>query len=168
MFIRVKYGDDETILCNPSCAVINLLTSIKTRTGHAQQSFTIDLTDVTGLVQELDAHRHDCASKFLSAPGTYILVKKQLATPPDEAAPLDDSSQYEYVPLLNNWRELFPGYRLQRVSTAGGGGGRDEARQRLVGRTRDARTKADSPAGIKATARTGRQLSKDRTPSRRR
>jgi len=50
MFIRVKYGDDETLLCNPSCAIINLLTNIKTRSGHADSDVVVDLTDETGFL----------------------------------------------------------------------------------------------------------------------
>ena len=48
MFIRVKYGDDETLLCNPSCSIINLLSSIRTRSGHTDDEVVIDLTDETG------------------------------------------------------------------------------------------------------------------------
>ena len=48
MFIRVKYGDDETLLCNPQCVVVNLLSSIKTRTGHVDHDAVVDLTDDTG------------------------------------------------------------------------------------------------------------------------
>jgi len=47
MFIRVKYGDNETLLCNPSCTVINLLTNIKTRSKQDKQTI-VDLTDETG------------------------------------------------------------------------------------------------------------------------
>ena len=50
MFIRVKYGDDETLVCNPSCAIVNLLASIKKRTGHDAKAITVDLTDETGIV----------------------------------------------------------------------------------------------------------------------
>jgi len=49
MFIRVKYRDDETLLCNPNCVVVNLLSSIKTRSGHADTETVLDLADETGL-----------------------------------------------------------------------------------------------------------------------
>lgn len=48
VFIRVKYGDDETLICNPGCAIVNLLASIKNRTGLAGNTLTIDLTDDSG------------------------------------------------------------------------------------------------------------------------
>jgi len=48
MFIRVKYGDGETLLCNPNCTVINLLTSIKTHSKLTDSDTVIDLTDDTG------------------------------------------------------------------------------------------------------------------------
>jgi len=48
MFIRVKYGDDETLLCNPNCTIINLLASIKTRSKQADSETVVDLSDETG------------------------------------------------------------------------------------------------------------------------
>ena len=48
MFILVKYGNNETLLCNPSCAVINLLTNIKRRAGYGNSNVTVDLSDETG------------------------------------------------------------------------------------------------------------------------
>jgi len=48
MFIVVKYGSNETLICNPSCAVINLLTSIKRRAGYGNSDVTVDLSDETG------------------------------------------------------------------------------------------------------------------------
>jgi len=50
MFVRVKYGDNETLLCNPSCTIVNLMSSIKTRTGHVDNDVIIDLTDETGFL----------------------------------------------------------------------------------------------------------------------
>lgn len=48
MFILVKYGNNETLLCNPSCAVINLLTSIKRRAGYGNTDVVVDIADETG------------------------------------------------------------------------------------------------------------------------
>ena len=48
MFIIVKYGNNEEILCNPSCAVINLLNSIKRRAGYSNTPVCLDLSDETG------------------------------------------------------------------------------------------------------------------------
>ena len=48
MFIRVRYGDNETLLCNPDCSVINLLASIKSRSKLVDGQTVVDLTDETG------------------------------------------------------------------------------------------------------------------------
>ena len=49
MFIIVKYADNQSLLVNPMCSVVNLLSSIKNRTGHAQnKDMLIDLSDETG------------------------------------------------------------------------------------------------------------------------
>ena len=64
MFILVKYGNNETLLCNPSCAVINLLHSIKTRAGYGKTNVTVDLSDDTG---ELQKHAHAIYRDILSA-----------------------------------------------------------------------------------------------------
>lgn len=49
MFIAVKYGNNETLICNPYCAVVNLLTSIKRRAGYGNNSgIVVDLSDETG------------------------------------------------------------------------------------------------------------------------
>lgn len=48
MFILVKYGANETLLCNPSCTIINLLTSIKRRSGLGNTDLVVDVADETG------------------------------------------------------------------------------------------------------------------------
>ena len=48
MFITVKFGNNESLLCNPSCAVVNLLSSIKRRAGYANSNVLVDLSDETG------------------------------------------------------------------------------------------------------------------------
>ena len=48
MFIIVKYGNNESLYCNPSCAVINLLNSIKRRTGYGNTNVCLDLSDESG------------------------------------------------------------------------------------------------------------------------
>jgi hypothetical protein len=49
MFIIVKYGQNESLLCNPMCATINLLSSIKKRAGYGNSNVVVDLSDETGL-----------------------------------------------------------------------------------------------------------------------
>lgn len=162
MFIKVKYGNDETLLCNPSCSGINLLKSIQKRTGFIDKSM-IDLSDEKGLIQELEAHKYDPASNYLASHRTYILVEKQLllqqqqqqqqpptsdhgpqqqrSIPDEQTDSASDAGKYAYIPLLNNCLELFPDYRLQ-VQT-----NEVAKNSRAKGRTRG---KATSPAGFKA------------------
>ena len=52
MFITVLYGDNETLLCNPSCSVVNLLANIKERCGFGERTTELDLTDETGIAPE--------------------------------------------------------------------------------------------------------------------
>jgi len=103
----------------------------------------------------LDSHLYDCAAKFLSVPGTYVLVKKQDASPPgldnDDEAPADT----HYVPLLDNCHQLLPGYRIQR--TAGGPGAADVGRKGKG----ESRRRSQSPTGAAKPSSRSRQ-SKDR------
>ena len=49
MFIVVKYADNQSLIVNPMCSVVNLLSSIKSRTGHdLDKDMVIDLSDETG------------------------------------------------------------------------------------------------------------------------
>ena len=47
MFIKIRYGDDLTLLCNPDCSVANLLANIKSRINLPSDE-TIDLSDEKG------------------------------------------------------------------------------------------------------------------------
>ncbi|XP_069118520.1 uncharacterized protein CXorf65 homolog [Argopecten irradians] len=137
MFICVKYGDNETLICNPMCAVINLLNSIKRRAGYGNSNVTVDLSDETGLVKELDMHKHEYANKFLTSHGTYILVQKEMMS---DSISIDSGStplpsQYQYTPLLQELEEHFPNYKLHV-----------ENLQPKVTRKRTG-TKSPSPAG---------------------
>lgn len=67
-----------------------------------------------GLVKELDVHKNEYATNFLSSHTTYILVQKDPI--PDEA-PVDTRStptspQFTYKALLEHSTELFPNFRL--------------------------------------------------------
>ncbi|KAK7103567.1 uncharacterized protein [Littorina saxatilis] len=115
MFIIVKYGQNESLLCNPSCAVINLLTSIKRRTGYGNTNLILDLSDETGLVKELDVHKNEYASNYLSTHATYILVQKDPIA--DDNISIDTRStptppQFTYKALLEGSTDLFPNFRL--------------------------------------------------------
>lgn len=49
MFITIYYGDQKSLLFNPSCSVVNLLNSIKERCGYGDSDRILDLTDETGI-----------------------------------------------------------------------------------------------------------------------
>ena len=97
---------------------------------------------ISGLVKDLDVHKYDYATKFLSSHGTYILVEKQLIPQEENGNTETDSQstpvppQYTYVPLLDKYNELFPNYKLH-VS------------QVEKKKHRSKSLKAQSPAGIK-------------------
>ena len=108
-----------------------------------------------GRVQELDLHRYDCAAKYLSVPGTYVLVKKQSTSSGLDNDEDSTETTYEYVPLLNDCHQLLPGFRVQRA--AGGPG--EGVRKRLD----DPRRKSVNPAGAK-TSRS--KQAKERSPGK--
>ena len=64
-------------------------------------------------MKDLDTHKTDNASKHLSTHTTYILVEKQIIIQeednPDGGSPIPN---IQYIPLLDNYTELFPEYRL--------------------------------------------------------
>jgi len=116
MFIVVKYGNNETLLCNPMCATINLLASIKRRAGYGNTNVVVDIADETGLVKELDTHKFDHADKHLTSHATYVLVQKE--TLPAENENLDPQStpvlpQYQYIPLLDKYEDMFPNFSIR-------------------------------------------------------
>lgn len=76
MFIIVKYGNNESLLCNPSCAVVNLLNSIKKRAGYGNTGLILDLSDETGKLYFL----HTCSH---NAGVTYFLRASVAAKPTD-------------------------------------------------------------------------------------
>lgn len=110
MFVIIKFGNNQSLLVNPSCAVINLLTSIKRRAGFGGTNKTIDLSDETGLVKDLDVHKYENATKFLQSHETYVLVQKQLLLEEQNSAASE--SQYTYIPLLERYAEHFPNFRI--------------------------------------------------------
>ncbi|GFO04851.1 hypothetical protein PoB_003135600 [Plakobranchus ocellatus] len=147
MFVIVKFGANESLLVNPSCAVINLLTSIKKRAGFAHTNKTIDLSDENGLVKDLDVHKFENATKFLTSHETYILVQKQQMIE-DGDSPVSTAIQYTYVPLLERYTELFPNYRIHVQEVP-------ESRRSKRARTG---TKSPSPAGkLIGRAKAGKQ-----------
>lgn len=111
MFILVKYGNNETLLCNPSCAVINLLKSIKRRAGYGNSEIIVDIADETGLVKDLDTHKSDHANQHLTSHATYVLVRKErLLVNRFESK---STPQYNYIPLLDKYEDLFPNFSIR-------------------------------------------------------
>ncbi|KAJ8308607.1 hypothetical protein KUTeg_013481 [Tegillarca granosa] len=159
MFIIVKYGNNETLLCNPSCAVINLLTSIKRRAGYGNSNVIVDLSDETGLVKELDTHKYDYANKYVESHATYILVQKEPV--PDNESIADSGSTptptvYQYTPLLEQYADLFPNYQLrvdhiEKKPTRKRTGGKSPSPAGRFQRTKD--KKSDSAATKKGAKR---------------
>ena len=111
-----------------------------------------------GLVKELDGHQHDYATKHLSSHTTYVLVEKQIL-PNEDEIPLDNASppppNIQYVPLLDNYTELFPDFRLHVVN------------KELKKKQRRAMSKSPSPAGMRGIkgnrAKASRSISKKST-----
>ncbi|KAJ8045935.1 hypothetical protein HOLleu_09056 [Holothuria leucospilota] len=95
MFIYVRFGRDETALCNPQCKVINLLDHLQTRTQVQGSVVLLDLADNTGLIKDLQSHRDEDADKYLHHLQTYILIGKKLPQSEfnDEASSRCDSAR---------------------------------------------------------------------------
>lgn len=146
MFILVKYGNNETLLCNPSCAVINLLHSIKSRAGYGKTNVIVDLSDDTGLVKELDAHKYDYANKHLASHATYVLVQKEIMRERELSdAETPTPIQYNYKPLLEKYEDVFPNFQIRSA----------EIPKQLKVKTRAG--KSPSPAGRYTTKPAGKK-----------
>ncbi|KAL8623859.1 hypothetical protein ACOMHN_002187 [Nucella lapillus] len=118
MFIIVKYGQNESLLCNPSCAVVNLLTSIKKRAGYGNTNLTLDLSDETGLIKELDDHKNENATSLLSSHATYVLLQKDpIHEDPNQnqtkTSALPAAQQFTYSALLEHIEDIFPDFHLR-------------------------------------------------------
>ena len=109
-------------------------------------------------MKELDVHRYDYANKYLTSHATYVLVEKQ-ALPPD---PGDDEGsitptppQYQYTPLLDNYAEHFPNFRVHVLQA--------EVKKTRKGRNQ---SKSPSPAGVRGTKNKQGGKGQGRAPSR--
>lgn len=65
------------------------------------------------MIQDLEVHGRDYATKHLSAK-TYILMEKQQLDEHDETATQLSQAlqQYNYIPLLERYAELYPNFRV--------------------------------------------------------
>lgn len=131
MFIKIRYGDDLTLLCNPDCSVANLLENIKSRINLSSDE-TIDLSDEKGLkirsellrqcnndvvklyfpgnLTDLSSKPHEIASNHLksSESNTFVPIRIRKTTE-------DGSGDYDV--LLNNQKELLPDFILSKHIT---------------------------------------------------
>lgn len=112
----------------------------------ADESNRISLMTVliAGLVKELDIHLYDYATKHLNTHSTYVLIEKQVLANDDvdhhDGGGPDGSSptppNVTYVPLLDNYAQVFPDYRVHVVS-------------KVEKKKRRAFSKSPSPAGVR-------------------
>ena len=65
-----------------------------------------------GLIQDLEVHGRDYATKHLSSHTTYILMQKQLLDENDEANISQALQQYNYIPLLERISEQYPNFKV--------------------------------------------------------
>lgn len=127
MFVTIYYGDQKSLLVNPSCSVVNLLNSIKERCGYGDSDRVLDLSDETGLVLDLSSHKNDYASKYLASKGFYVLVEKRtMPSPSNDPNESGLPQEVQYVPLLLRPNETFQGYKAR---VAERNMGRDETSQ---------------------------------------
>lgn len=70
----------------------------------------------TGLIQDLEVHGRDYATKHLSSHATYILMQKNLlengVTGANLSAQLALQQTYDYRPLLERCAELYPNFKI--------------------------------------------------------
>ena len=105
----------------------------------------------------MDLHRYDYANKYLTSHTTYVLVEKQVLPPDpteeDESTPTPP--QFQYTPLLDNYTEHFPNFRVHVPTTE-------------VKKTRKTRnqSKSPSPAGVRGVNKPPKGKGGSRAPSR--
>ncbi|XP_063684693.1 uncharacterized protein LOC134818914 [Bolinopsis microptera] len=132
MYITVRHGADERVIFNPLCRVANLLSEIKTRCNITDGDLDcIDLCDESGQVKNLPLHKRAYASKYLTVPGTYVVVErkkipliggKELAV--NEMNDTKDGEEDEsilsvtvYRSLLKNTEMLLPGFSIKNFQS---------------------------------------------------
>jgi len=72
---------------------------------------------LVGLVQDLEVHGRDYANKHLSSHSTYILMEKKPEDDSDDAASISAAMQFNYIPLLEKYAELYPNFRVHLSET---------------------------------------------------
>ncbi len=75
MFLYVKYGNDQEIMININCRIINLLRYIK-RIANTDEN-ELELCDITGEVKFLQANIYAYTNTLLKEKERYILLKTE-------------------------------------------------------------------------------------------
>eukprot|EP00116_Pleurobrachia_bachei_P012236 sb/3472498/ len=115
MFIVVRYGNNQELLFNPLCRIANLLSDIKQRCELTQPIENLDLCDENGVAKELPVHFQAYGSRFLDAPGTYVVVERRkvaVEIPPDQQTPEGEETRTEiiFTSLLHDASKHIPGF----------------------------------------------------------
>lgn len=92
MFVTVKYGDGEHLLCNPDCKTDVLLDDIRRRCSY-EKGVIVDLSDESGNLKYLRDHPQSYATDFLKDRESLVLIRVD-KNPIDEAV--------TYTPLLDD------------------------------------------------------------------
>ena len=92
MFVTVKYGDGEELLCNPQCKTDVLLDNIRRRCSF-EKGVIVDLSDESGNLKYLRGHPESYATEFLKDRESLVLIRV-------DKSPIDDATTY--TPLLED------------------------------------------------------------------
>ncbi|KAM4709213.1 uncharacterized protein C22orf15 homolog [Discoglossus pictus] len=110
MFVTVKYGDDNQIILNTNCRIVNLTESLKEKC-QCEADASIDLLDESGnLINLCDLEgSQDNAINYLKERQRYILVRINKG---------DGSEPARYESMLDNLGKRHPelAERLQKLS----------------------------------------------------
>jgi len=75
MFLYVKYGDDQEIMINVNCRIINFLRYVK-KVANTDDN-ELELCDITGDVKFLQANLFAYTNTLLKEKEHYILLKTE-------------------------------------------------------------------------------------------
>ncbi|XP_046852055.1 uncharacterized protein CXorf65 homolog [Xenia sp. Carnegie-2017] len=92
MFVTVKYGDGEELLCNLECKTNVLLDDIRRRCSYGKEVM-VDLSDENGNLKYLRGHPESYATEFLKNRESLVLVRVN-------KNPINDTITYS--PLLED------------------------------------------------------------------
>lgn len=102
---------------------------------------------ISGLIQDLEVHGRDYATKHLCSHGTYILMQKQLLDENEDAHISQALQQYNYIPLLERISEQYPNFKVHL----------SESQKKKLKPLKNLQ-KSPSPAGKMGTSKTNSSL----------